>query len=364
MGSVYRPKYKDRHGQERTSSLWWIAYYQNGRLIRESTETADYDAAKDILKTREGDVAKGLPVLPKHGRVLFSELTADVILDYEINDKKSLADLKRRIKLHLAPVFGERRAATIKTSEIREYIGARRNEGAKNATINRELAIIKRAFSLAVNEGRLLFRPKVPMLQEDNVRKGFFERKAFDSLLKHLNDDLKPIFQFAFLTGWRVASEILPLQWQQVDFEAATVRLEPGTTKSGAGRTFPLTSELRDLLEGQSAKNAALRQRGIICPWVFNRRGRRIKSVKTAWNKARTAAGLPGRIQHDFRRTAIRNLIRAGVSEKVAMQICGHKTRSVFDRYNIVDERDYHDAARMLDEAGPHSKTHSKSGSF
>lgn len=364
MGSIYRPKYKDRHGDDRTSSLWWIAYYQNGRLFRESTETADYEDAKNALKGKEGDISKGAPALPRSGRILMGDLLHDVVLDYKVNDKASTTDVERRIRLHLEPVFGNRRAASIRTSEIREYIQARRDEEAKNATINRELAVFKRAFSLAVNEGKLLFKPKIPMLNENNVRKGFFERTAFDSLLNHLDDDLKPVFRFAYVTGWRVASEIFPMQWSQVDFEAAVVRLEPGTTKNDEGRTFPFTAELRDVLEQQRAGNRDLKKRGIICPWVFNRNGHRIKSVKNAWNKARTNAGLPGRLQHDFRRTAIRNLIRAGVGEKVAMLMCGHKTRSVFDRYCIVDERDLQDAARLLDEAGRHSKTHAKSGNF
>ena len=127
------------------------------------------------------------------------------------------------------------------------------------------------------------------------------------------------------------------------------MRLYPGTTKNDEGRVFPFTDELRAVLEGQRAKHEALRKKGIICPWVFHRDGQPIREIKRAWKTACKKAGLLGKIPYDFRGTAVRNLIRAGVPEAVAMKMTGHKTRSVFDRYNIVDEADLFDAARHLD---------------
>jgi integrase len=180
------------------------------------------------------------------------------------------------------------------------------------------------------------------MLVENNVRQGFLERPQFDALRKHLPAPLRPIATFMYYTGWRVHSELLRLQWHQVDRATGIVRLEPGTTKNQEGRTFPYgqVAELREAIETQWQAREALTKRGIICPWVFHRRGKRIKDFRTAWDAAAAAAGCPGRIPHDCRRTAVRNLTRAGVTETVAMKITGHKTRSVFDRYDITSEAD------------------------
>ena len=141
------------------------------------------------------------------------------------------------------------------------------------------------------------------------------------------------------------------LQWRQVDLKIGRVVLDPGTTKNDDARIFPFTNELREVLENQWEITRSLQQeRGIVCPWVFHRDGKRIKNFYAAWQTACKKAGVPGRIPHDFRRTAVRNLVRAGIPERVAMQMTGHKTRSVFERYNIVSEGDLDAAAKRLDE--------------
>ena len=139
------------------------------------------------------------------------------------------------------------------------------------------------------------------------------------------------------------------LTWSQVDLQAGTVRLEPGTTKNQEGRTFPMFPELRAVLEGQRARMEALqREQQRIIPWVFHRRGEPIKSFRRAWKTDCKKAGQPGRIPHDFRRTAVRNIVRRGIPERVAMTLTGHKTRSVFERYNIVSQGDLREAGRRL----------------
>jgi integrase len=164
---------------------------------------------------------------------------------------------------------------------------------------------------------------------------------------------VRPIITFAYITGWRIRSEVLSLQWRQVDFVSGDVRLDPGSTKNREGRVFPFTAELRTLLTAQLAEHETLKQAGKIVPWVFQRDGERIAGFRRAWITACKAAGCPGRIPHDLRRTAVRNLVRAGIPERVAMQMTGHKTRSVFERYNIVSDGDLRDAAKRLDAMLP-----------
>jgi integrase len=138
--------------------------------------------------------------------------------------------------------------------------------------------------------------------------------------------------------------------------KAGEVRLDPGTTKNDDGCVFPFTRELRRVLDEQQAVAERLKREGTISRYVFcyttgQKIGQRIteSGFNKAWRKARVATGCPGRIPHDFRRTAVRNLVRAGVPERVAMQLTGHKTRAVFERYNIVSSGDLRDAARRLD---------------
>jgi integrase len=136
--------------------------------------------------------------------------------------------------------------------------------GASNGEINRELAILKRTFNLAVQAGKLLHKPYIPLLREDNTRTGFFDADQFRSVLRHLPAPLQPVIEFAYITGWRIVSEVLPLQWHQIDFDGDEVRLEAGTTKNGEGRVFPLTDDLRALLEAQFEAHQRLRAKGEI----------------------------------------------------------------------------------------------------
>jgi len=197
-----------------------------------------------------------------------------------------------------------------------------------------------------------MMKPKVPKLQEKNVRKGFFELDQFRAVRRNLPDYLQPLVSFAFLTGWRTRSEIQTLQWPQVDFNRRRTYLEPGTTKNDDARWFPFTQELGGILLEQKRKTDELqREKGIICPFVFHKNGKPIKSFYKAWRTACKKAGVPGRIIHDFRRTAIRNIDRAGITENIAMKLTGHKTPSVYRRYNIVSDRDLEEAAAHLESA-------------
>ena len=378
MGTVYRQPGRGRR-------TWMLKYFRNGQPIFESSGTDDKTQAKKLLRNRETDIDRGLPVTAKVGRLRFEEAVADVVNDYKVNDRSSIDELERRITKHLQPFFGGRRMSTITSPDVRSYIAHRRatpivtgkgdaqkSKQVSNGEINRELTALKRAFTLAVQGGKLLHRPHIPMLKESNVRTGFFEREQFEAVCAHLPAPLQAVMRFAYITGWRIDSEILPLEWRQVDFYEkltpsqrlpGTVTLDVGAPKNDEGRIFPFTQELLVVLEAQKAEADRLRKAGQLVPWVFFRikttRPKPIRKFVKAWTTACLAAGAPGRIPHDLRRTAVRNLVRAGVPERVAMRLTGHKTRSVFERYNIVSDGDLGTAAERIDDASQNGATRS-----
>ena len=335
-------------------NVWWIRYYRDGRRIEESSGTSSYEEARTLLKTREGAIADGVPITSESVRLKFDDAVKDVISDYTINGKRSKAELERRVKLHLTPYFGGRKLSAITTSLLRLFTAHRLEAGASAGEINRELAIVRRAFNLAVESERYHGRvPSFEMLAEDNVRTGFFDDQQIAAVTKQLAPALRPVVRFAYVTGWRVQSEILPLEWCRVDRKAHTVTLNPGTTKNKKGRVLDFSdhAELCELLETLWAEHEALPNKGLACPWVFHRHGRRIKTFRKAWANACKAAGYPGRLLHDMRRSAVRNLVRAGVPDTVAMKITGHKTRSVFDRYDITSAADVREGLGRLESA-------------
>jgi integrase len=267
-----------------------------------------------------------------------------------------VAHVERRISKHLEPYFGGRRLANITTDDVAAYVEHRQGRGAANATINREVSIVKRAFRLAQHAGKVFHAPAIAMLDEDNARAGFFDDAEFTSVRNALPDYLKGVATLGYLTGWR-KGEILGLTWASVDRRAKVIRLEPGTTKNKKARTLPYDAlpELAEVIAAQWQEHRRLATEGTLSPWVFSRSGERIGSFVKAWKAACKAAGCPGKLFHDFRRSAVRNLVRAGVSEHTAMAITGHKTRSVFDRYDIVNEADLRAGLGKLAEASEHS---------
>ena len=360
MGSVYRPKGR---------TLWVLKYYRDGVAIKESSGTTNEKEAKRLLRNRETDVLdRSLPIELSIGRVLWDEAVDDLATDYSNKDRRSWDDTQRRVTLHLTPYFAGRRLATITAADVAAYVkhrksqtyvpGAWRRKSASRqprrhysrAQINRELAVLKRIFRLEIELGKLAHRPHIAIPQETNARKGFFEVDQFLAVRARLSAPVDAIITFAYLTGWRIDSEVLPLEWRHIDFASGEVRLDAEMTKSAEGRVIVMSDDLRALLRGLDLAHAQRQKAGQLVPWVFVRmvalgRGgptvpKRVTSIRKAWLRACQAAGLPGRIPHDFRRTAVRNYVRRGVSETTAMQLTGHKTRSVFKRYDIVSDED------------------------
>jgi integrase len=367
LGSFYRRKWKDpKTGEWVEGETLWIKYYRNGKPYRESTHTDKITKAEKLLKKREGEIAEGkLPGI-YFDKITVDELAEDFLTDYRINEKDTLSKAERSVK-YLKEVFGGIKATDITTAKVKAYIDNRMSKDLSNATINRELAALKRMFHLAAEctPPKVSLIPHIPMLKESNVRKGFFEYEEYKALKEVLPEELRPLVTFAYHSGWR-KEEILSLTWDRVDLKEGAVRLDPGETKNEEGRTLYMNEELMEEMK------ALQRQRQLGCPYVFHRDGQPIKDFRGSWDTACIKAGLcevvkdeqgnlvvikdkkgneevvkvPTKIFHDFRRTAIRDMVRSGVSERVAMRISGHKTKSVFDRYNIISDQDLKEAAQ------------------
>ncbi len=386
MGCVYRPS---KGKNKKKSGVWWIKYVRDRKAYYESSNSTTKQDAIDLLKLREGDIVKGVPITPQVGRLTLAEAADDLLAYYRTKGRRSIDEAERRIRLHLRPYFsGERRMATITSADVTRYTTKRQadtivvqrertirtrkgmkqlpeiRKAVSNGEINRELAILRRIFSIAIKNGKLLNKPSIELLPEAAPRQGFFDAQQIEEVCHHLSDEIAAVVRFAFITGWRVDSEVLKLEWSRVDFTGrGSVRLIQGTTKNGEARRFIMTNELRKLLETRRVEHDRLKTKGRIVPLVFHREarvmqqdgtwkrveGQRIKSFIKAWRTACLAAGYPGRIPHDLRRSAVRTFVRAGIGEHVAMALSGHKTPSVFRRYDIVDETDLDVAATQLD---------------
>jgi integrase len=359
----------------------WIQYYDvRGQQVRESSHSTDEKKAAKLLRKRLGEVGAG--VHRDTRRVTYESLRESFYSDYEINARKSLRRDKEG-KPYLDKVarldafFSGYRACDIDADLIRRFTKDQQGRGLANGTINRSISGLRRMFNLALEDGTLREIPHFPMLKEATPRQGFFEREQYEALSGVLADYLRLPLALGYYTGMRLG-EVLSLEWSQVDFMAGCINLRAGETKNDDAREIPIVPALRVLLKEQFAKREA--ECRYVC-FRVDRSGRSVKieSFRKSWYSACVKAGLgelapavdssgepvyaplrgprskakqmvtyKGMIFHDLRRTAVRNLVAAGVPEKVAQTITGHRTRSTFDRYHIVSNRDVLDAGKKL----------------
>jgi integrase len=323
-------------------TTWWCAYYVHGKLCRTSCGTDDEQKAKKFLRLKLGGVVTGQH--PDIRMLRYEAMRQSYYGDYEANARKSLRhDRKGKPRLdkivRLDGYFANFRASEITTDQIREFQKRERKRGMSNGSINRSVSALRRMFSLAKDDGRIKVAPHFPMLKEAAPRQGFVEQPQFDALKRELPGYLHHILGIGYFCGLRL-SEITKLKWSQVDFLANEIQLNPGETKNDEARTIPIVPQLKSLL--LAARNKT--------PFVCVKDGEHLKSFRKAWKSACKRAGLEGILFHDLRRSAVRNLIRAGVPQAIAMAITGHKTIEVFKRYNIVDPEDLKRAGAKLSE--------------
>jgi integrase len=331
MGSLYR-----------RGSVWWAKYRLGGRTVRESLGTDDSEEARRLLAAKEGSPT------PLRAAVTFDDLVGLLIGDYKANGKRTLDAVERRLRLHVLPVFGRMRAARITTTDADRYIRLRERQGAKPATINRELAIVRRALNLGRQRELLKVVPYIPTLRENNVRQGFVSWPQLEQLVACLPSRYRGLVLTLFLTGWR-KQEVLGLRWPEVHFDLGEIRLTPDRDKGKDGRVFPITDALAVILQRQRAKAVEG------CLFVFHRNGKPVRGLRKVWAKAAKEAGLDGLLIHDLRRSAYRALRESGVRQEVVMKLLGHKTDSMAKRYAIVAPGDLRELRDRLQGTPGHS---------
>ena len=325
--------------------IWWVAYYDNGREQRESSGSRERKEAVKLLRQRLGEVAFGVAraAAPKRARAVKMDDLFDLVEhSHQLNGRTSPTNgiCLRRMRKH----FGRYPVQACTSLVISHYMAKRQRDGCKAATINRETDLIRVAFRLGYEHDLVERMPVIKRLPALGVRNEFFTREEIDALLPWLPEHLRDVVLFGFLTGWR-KGEITGLRWNNVNRAGAVIRLEPEQNKSRDVRVLTLQGEMAALIE---RRWQARKDGRVMALHVFHRGGRPLTDFRKTWLRACRKAGLGRRWFHSLRRTAARNMSLEGIPEKVIMSIMGHKTRVMFDRYNIVSEADQRAYAKRL----------------
>ncbi len=383
MQEAEKPKRERGTGSifQNGSAVWWIKFSDRGRAIRESAHSTDYAVAEKLLKRRLAEVLTDTFVPRQNIKV--DVLIQDMLNNYRGNGRKSTDNVEARWRLHLAQFFSRLKACDVKTDRIEHYKQHRLEQGAERATINRELAVLKFALRLAFKSGKLKSLPYIAGLKENNTRRGFLELDGYARLAgecARVGLWLRALLETAYTFGFRLG-ELRSMQCRQVNLFTGTISLE--TSKNGEPREAYMTASVRELLTALTVGKKP-------DDFVFTRDGSPLGNFRKTWANVCVAAGVGafycpscdekvtvdsdgpsvhcggewgrsdlkyrGLIFHDLRRCAVRGLIRAGVAQKTAMSITGHKTIAVFQRYQIVAPADKQEATRKLEVSQEHER--------
>ena len=333
-------------------NIWWIRYSVRGKDFRESSKTERQADAMRLLKQRWQEVGKGRFIGPSEQRVLVDHLFESLMDNYIINRRRSIGSLTWRLR-HLRSFFGGMKAIDISEQDIERYKVTRLAEKTehgkrpvKPATVNRELAALRKSFRLAVKQKRISAAPSIEMLVEDNARQGFIEPREFEDVVDNLPAYLQDFARFAYVTGWR-KGELQSLTWADVNRDAGTILLRSQFSKNGEPRLLPLVSGLVEIIERCWQARVLANPDGSsgLSEYVFHcGNGRPVGDFRIAWATACRNADAPGLLFHDLRRSAVRNFDLNGVTQPVGMLISGHKTLSIYQRCRITPEKDIREA--------------------
>jgi integrase len=343
MGRVFRYPGRRR---------WYIAFYSRGEEIREPSGSRNRQDAVRLLKQRLGEVQAGTYGGARSRVVTVDELLGDLLARYDAEKRPSLRTARGHCAL-LREHLGTVRASDVTTARLWRLVSQWQASGREDATINRYLETLRRAYRIATTATppKVAIVPTIPVLAEHNARSGYVERATYEALLQALEARdavIRDMTEWAWWTGMRVGA-IAQLAWSVVDRETWTLTVPGSAQKNRKPIKFPLNEALRAVLERAHArrmaraKDAGALERLIF--WrVYDGRPRpglqrgdvtRVVDFRQVWASACREARAGRILFHDFRRTALRNLRRAGVDRRTCMLISGHLTEATFERYLI-----------------------------
>lgn len=314
------------------SRYWHMEYWDDGRSVRKSTKQTTEEAARAVLDTEREAVRAG-ETTPEEDTLTLRTLQTLLVEDYTFKRNRSTETMQFSFK-HLIAFFGPKAGIKKISRRAKDYVAHRRSEGAAEASIRMELALLRRSFTVAV-ENKLLVRGAVPDIKrppedKSRIRKGFFTREDVERLQRHLPVAVADLVGFLFWSAWRV-NEGRRLEWRFYDAGDGVIRLPAELSKNNEERLLPVEAELAAIIERR------LTLRRLDCPFIFHHHGRPIGDFRKVWRKACAAIGLSGRIVHDLRRSGVKHLIEAGIDPYTVMAFSGHKTESMLRRYKVVD---------------------------
>ena len=318
--------------------------------------------AERLLTKRLGEVRTGTLPSPKANRTLVSDLAESLFKAQKAEllrkipeglpaptrewrakqSERIVKEQRARWDKHLAPIFGDRKAALITAEDLQDYQTARIDAKARYATINRELQLLRRAFHIGFQARPKLVSdiPQFPKRLAESPRKGFIEDAVFKKLQAAIKEPgLRALVLTAYRLGFR-KSELQNLLVMQLS--DGWLRLFAGATKNGKARSVKLPEDVGTALT-ECAKGKS--PDAFLFTW---RDGSRIRDFRGAWDNACAAAGVPDLIFHDLRRSAVRRMRKLGIATSTAMLVTGHLTRQVFDEYDAANAADVAEAAKIL----------------